>query len=85
MDADGLLGNEKVRFAVLISAQESVDVMCCDLTKLFSEFDCMSQVADAQAGFTSHWDTWITQADFTTMVTYGIKYVTPIQLAASSC
>ena len=56
--------------------------MCSDLTNVFSEFDCMSQVADAQAGFTSHWDTWITQADFTTMVSYGLKCASPTQSAA---
>ncbi|KAL8286600.1 hypothetical protein RQP46_004128 [Phenoliferia psychrophenolica] len=40
-----------------------------------SEFDCMSQVSNAQAGFTSHFKNWITQSDFQTMASYGLNTV----------
>ncbi|ORY75633.1 glycoside hydrolase superfamily [Leucosporidium creatinivorum] len=40
-----------------------------------SEFDCMLGNSSAQAGFTWHWEDWITQEDFTKMKALGINTV----------
>ena len=43
-----------------------------------SEFDCVSSLnnqAEANADFQNHWSTWISAADFTEMVSYGLNTV----------
>ncbi|KAF3937787.1 hypothetical protein ABW19_dt0205352 [Dactylella cylindrospora] len=42
-----------------------------------SEFDCVMNIgqAKADAAFKKHWQTWITEADFKEMVSYGINTV----------
>lgn len=42
-----------------------------------SEWDCFSGLGatKAQAAFENHWSTWIPEADFKTMASYGLNTV----------
>ena len=54
------------------------DVMSGWGCKSTSEFDCVSSLGDqnkADNDFQGHWSTWVTAADFTDMVSYGLNTV----------